>query len=1023
MTSGLRNVDVSGIPIEGILWNSLRRCQQDSLKKTLSYLATSVSSTKHKSCLVSLPTGAGKSGMIAVLSHFCKQKKVLVICHRRAVCDQLANEIDGVFFRKTCPTSQIKNKKVFTSPKNISLDGIYVTTFQMLATLSEIDIKKIKNGIDLIIIDEGHSEPSPVWKTLVRDTKAHKVVVTATPYRNDLFQFDIDPTVSYVYTFSHALKDGVLTEPTFQTSPDAEILPKVLDFLASNSGSKCIIKCKTFEEVELFYKRFDPHVKVLALHDRYTNESRHNVKTAVPKDLAASDYRVLIHQRKLDEGVDIPAAKLLILTYALGSGRELVQTVGRVVRTFGKIQPVVIEIDHPVNFSMWSSYRDFDLSITTTEGAQKFLKSLDSARLIELYLDAFPEYSYHDNRFVGKFDINAFIPDDALNIPTASVCFFETQPGFAVEQAIDNLYWRACNQGELSRIFKSCNTEIIILISIAFKKSRFLLNELFSEPTLEVTLFRAMENSVVAVFDSRGRSYSSDDELKIGRPLDQEKLMKIMTRGSSLQPKEASTRSISSALKRPESMLIKSRNLDDLGSQQQFSAYRVANIKCDTLDGSGKKSGSYYVGVDAGRISDHKDRNLTLHDLNLWLDMVDVCLLSKSETSSRILRSFAKPILPNANLVVEAIVFDLSDLESPVEICANGSQFEIANDFIYIPYANGALLVEGIQDSEIKIDINNEFPHIEFRFSTEVEVLNPSGILSFSEFLAKRTHKVLFGDGITYSAGRFYELRLPTHSGFMISDSEIGGVLVSRAELLADDLTEKGHVNGIIQTNGDEFFNNSVFHLVDKLKNYADSKSTISDLGPFYQYIGSPDYMLCADMGTEPADFLITSPEKLVYVHVKCGASSQRPQSSAGALAEVGSQAIKNLEMLVSGDRNLKAGNWSILLSNWPDASAIQKLTNRIRLFEGRRFDSTTELVEPALEKLWGVLSDRRRSLGVKKEVWIVAANSFSIDDFKKQMLLGSNGRHESLQAFQLLQGWISAASNLDAEIKVFASP
>lgn len=81
------------------------------------------------------------------------------------------------------------------------------------------------------------------------------------------------------------------------------------------------------------------------------------------------------------------------------------------------------------------------------------------------------------------------------------------------------------------------------------------------------------------------------------------------------------------------------------------------------------------------------------------------------------------------------------------------------------------------------------------------------------------------------------------------------------------------------------------------------------------------------------------------------------------------------------------------------------------------------EPVEPALEKLWEVVSDRRRSVGVKKEIWIVAANSFSISDFETQMRLGSLARHESLQAYQLMQGWISAAANLDAELKIFASP
>ncbi|MBE3024108.1 hypothetical protein [Janthinobacterium sp. GW458P] len=128
------------------------------------------------------------------------------------------------------------------------------------------------------------------------------------------------------------------------------------------------------------------------------------------------------------------------------------------------------------------------------------------------------------------------------------------------------------------------------------------------------------------------------------------------------------------------------------------------------------------------------------------------------------------------------------------------------------------------------------------------------------------------------------------------------------------------------------------------------------------------------------------------------------------------------MEMLVSGDRNLKAANWTNLLADWPEPAAPQRLANRIRLFEGRRFDSTVDALEPALEQLWAVIAARRRSVGVRKEVWIIAANSFSISDFETQMRLGVGGRSESLQAYQLLQGWMSAASNLDAEVKIFVS-
>jgi hypothetical protein len=176
-------------------------------------------------------------------------------------------------------------------------------------------------------------------------------------------------------------------------------------------------------------------------------------------------------------------------------------------------------------------------------------------------------------------------------------------------------------------------------------------------------------------------------------------------------------------------------------------------------------------------------------------------------------------------------------------------------------------------------------------------------------------------------------------------------------------------------------------------------------------------------MGTEPADFIISSPDKLVYVHVKCG-SSFNPQSSAGALAEVGSQAIKNIEMLVSGDTNLKAGNWNSLCSPWPSGNAAQKMNERIRMFEGQSYTAVNgNEREVKTAELWDLIASRRRSSRVTKEVWIVAANSFSASHFQEQLSRGNNARSESLQAYQLVQSWMSTAHSNDVDLKIFVSP
>ena len=75
-------MNIEGTNVKDDLWNALRSCQQESVKTAFSYLSKPKSD---KSCLISLPTGAGKSGVITTVSHFTKKKKILVLCHRRAV--------------------------------------------------------------------------------------------------------------------------------------------------------------------------------------------------------------------------------------------------------------------------------------------------------------------------------------------------------------------------------------------------------------------------------------------------------------------------------------------------------------------------------------------------------------------------------------------------------------------------------------------------------------------------------------------------------------------------------------------------------------------------------------------------------------------------------------------------------------------------------------------------------------------------------------------------------------------------
>lgn len=1018
----MRSLFMNKYSIKQELWTNLRQCQRESINKSIDY-ATSIFNDKKQSCLISLPTGAGKSGVISVISHNVPQKKVLVLCHRRAVCNQLYAEISGKFFKEKAPNEVHSLKSVYNTIDETTDDGIYVSTFQKLQRFNKLQLDKVKEDFDLVIVDEGHAEPSPVWRTLVRDMDAHKIVITATPYRNDLFQFDINPKFSYIYTFNKALEDKILKEPSFISIDCIDLDKYIREFLDNNPRTKCIIKCNKFDDIEKYYSRFNDRFEVLAIHEQFKNDKRKNVKSSVPEKLNESSYEIIIHQKKLDEGVDIPQAKLLVLSYAVNSGRELVQTIGRVVRLYEDVEPVVLEIEQDSNKKIWENYRKFDNSLNDESSIEKFIASLDVNKLIESYLESFPDVSYYDKGFASKFDINNFDPVKSLNIPTASVCFLTKNKGFSSGLLADEIYWKSNNNGELCKQFET-KFDIFVILAIAFNSSKFIKDYFFFEPSLEVTLFKEIGDDILAIYDSRGRRFAKDDDLMLGGAISQDQLLKIIAKGASSVAKETTGKSVNSAIRRPERLAQKSPDLNKMLDQQANASYRLSNATLDIFDRHKMKSGSYYIGIDSGRISDQRDFGFSLWELSDWFNEIGKFIYSDVNVSNLFLDSYAKPINVDTSLKVESVIFDFSDIKDKIIIYINDENYNLESDFLYKKYDNGFLLFDGIEGSFVNISLNDDEPflrlsigeNITYSIGGELELYG-----SLENFLFLRIHKVLLENGIGYANEKFYQLKIPTDIGFEISNSNLASVMYSLKELQNEKLDEKGYEKGKYVIKNQEFSKDSIFYLLDMLKANSLDNPTRDELGPFSSYIPNVDIVLNTDMGTEPADFILSSSQKLVYVHVKCG-DSINPQSSAGALAEVGSQAIKNIGMLVNTDLDQKPGNWQRLKNAWPSSKAQKKMQERIRMFDSKRFKAKNMSERTTkLDEVWNVIANRRRATSVQKEIWIVVGNAFSLEHFNDELKSG-DANSESLQAYQLISGWLSIVHSNDIALKIFVS-
>jgi len=1000
---------------------SLRGAQRAAFEKIKAYVGAPHGG---QSFLAVLPTGAGKSGLIATLAQSQKTGSILILSPRVAVCEQLTEQVSGGFFAdRSVSVSALR--KVKSIDEEFVNSSIYVATFQKLLRMKEDRLKDLQSRCSLVIIDEGHAEPAPKWGSLVRSFECHKVILTATPYRNDLFQFNVGQDQNFCYTFSDAVGDAVIADPEFQSCDELEIPRRIKGFIKLNPLAKVIVKAKDFEGVVAAKRALvSEGLSVLAIHDRFKSDISLGELSDVPKDIKDLNFQVIVHQRKLDEGVDLPSAKLCILTYPIASGRELVQTVGRVVRLFKGIRPLVLDCATGSNQRLWGNYQNFDRYISDSEAWKKFVRSLDTASLIESYLDVFPDVTYLGSNFKKKFDIQSIDVDKDVVIPMASVCFLLVEPDFAIESFVDTLLWRYQREGELSRHCLSMHGFHVIL-SVKFDNSKYLKGCLFFEPSLHVTIAKVV-GDLLAVYDSRSINHSGDVELKTLQPVEVQRLLSLSARGKSVRVKETHARSVGTSRSRPERVSQVSPDLNAAPNGQAAASYALSVAKVVNVDAAQRVESSYYLSAGSGRVADQKQHSFSLKNLSEWLDEVTSVISEKVTQLSPAINGYALPIAADLSGDPVSATFDFSGLEGVANVVQGSSRGHIAAGIEYVEVSSWKFKLAG---ARISMAYSNDEERIKFSSKHPISMaVMGSPVSDFIDYLNRCEVKILFAGGVSYVGGKFYRSSLPTSAGFDLNSTAMRRIFFPIPELQAPGLTEKGRQEEkeYVGTLNEKFDPNSVFDVIDSLAKGPHARYKSPEYRSLQAMIADADIVLCSDMGTEAADFIISSPRFLCYVHAKCG-NSVRPRSSAGALAEVGGQAVKNIEYLITSDTNFPFGNAALLPLAWPSAGSAYKISRRLRVLkklgENVMLPATVSAYNAKLSKAISTIAERRRSPACKKEAWIVAANSFSFSNFKKQLAKGPSANSESLQAYQLMDSWAATCSANDVELRVFVSP
>lgn len=303
---------------------ALWKHQRDAVLTGEAYFA----SGSKRGCLIHMPTGTGKTGVMAVLATMrAASEPVLVVCPSAALVEQLMSEFRSRFWDTIGAGPEWRPDQVLQAlPGSVGQLGdklrgfsgqrtIVVATIQAVQQIHATrDISLLRGTIGTIVFDEGHREPAPLWAAVVREFNVPTVLFSATPFRGDLKVFNVDEGYIHFLSFEQAVAAALIRGVDVRKmnlSDDASTFAAQVvaetDRLAANGrldpGYKVIVRAGSEDTVLDLYHAFVAVLAgrndgVMALHNNFTLTGRPGaqMRPDVPADLRQRSERFLLHQ-------------------------------------------------------------------------------------------------------------------------------------------------------------------------------------------------------------------------------------------------------------------------------------------------------------------------------------------------------------------------------------------------------------------------------------------------------------------------------------------------------------------------------------------------------------------------------------------------------------------------------------------------------------------------------------------------------------------------------------------------------
>lgn len=975
-------------------------------------------------CLIRMPTGTGKTGVIAVLAAHANPGRTLILTpwvHLRA---QIIQELKSRFWERIkAPIPTVAISELLPNNINDALadSDILVASFASLTDIRRNNPEaydRLKLGIKLVLVDEGHYEPAVEWGQSVKKLYLPTILLTATPYRNDfkLFRIAQPENATFEYSHSQAESEDVLRKLRFVSLGSAsgveDMAGKFSEYwkLSRKNGefpasaARAIICCEKAADIKVVVNvLLRRGIKALGIHDSFVGKEAGFFKMVPVSEV---DSEVWVHQKKLAEGIDDSRFSCVALFCRFSNDRRLIQQIGRVLRKAGNDLPgkdaVVVAPDDLLCESRWHAYREYEKTFKV-HGVNHFRD------FVSTMLAAQPEFEYFEGRFRKRFDENLLGRDTQVTI-APSVLVRLTNPEFELDDYIDNCT-DALNLSDAIILGSDINApcqlskEHAIWVYASLSNSRLLDTSSLYEVRLQAHCV-AHFNGFLLISDTSG-VYPEEF-------LERFTTLPGVKRLSGLFEKTDRMTNVSLQNTIPFDSVVRAADIrgTDLS---RISASLTDRIQiCRSARGLSKGQ-RRYVGFQRARVRQEltsaQRQGHQVEEFLEWAKNISAILnQTHGSRSHTVLTRYLQPANPPNNIKPKTISLDLQ--QPHIRLVTTDGYYVETKTFstkLVLNVSSGTNPVyicdfsfnTHDKKSKMRVSLRLEFQVAKNRFwfkSSGSQVLRvevegqTTQIYSLPEYLNRRQEYVLISmaDGESIYQGRnFYAVNYAhAERAVLARIKNLDAVAVysekgTKAEL---DVKNKNAIN--------DFLPGTMFDF-------------ISNNPAAFEF--DVQVLVCADLGTECADFVAVNfdEKRLAFVHAKIGKGSK---ISASDFHDVVSQAMKNLVYFSPGSAVPEGvASWKST-ERWNNCNIGRVRKNSVKTPEG--------------EALWDRIKEEiLGSANADLQVILATAGCCDRSVLEAAINKPSKRTAETGQLMHLLNGLNGTARALGAQVKVLNLP